>query len=203
MKKILFLLAMVCASAAAFGQTITAGPRLGVSSSQLLVGDIQGAENGDRSFGFQAGVFARLSLGAVYIQPEVLFSNTGGQTITRFPDGPDAVLDYNFNKLDVPILVGVKSGPVRFNVGPVFGVLLDAEATEPVSQVTEDVSEFYREGTFGFQAGVGFDLWNLIIDLKYEGGISQFSKNIRIGGQRFESDQRQNQFILAVGYRLF
>jgi len=203
MKKTLLVLAIVFASSAAFAQTFMAGPRVGINSSQLTVGDAVGASTGDRYIGWQAGIFTRLSFGNFFIQPELLYSKTGGQSIQNlnfvFPDIVGiASFDYTFGKLDMPILVGYTDGFMRFNAGPVFGLLVDGKLNK-----SSDLTWLYNDFTFGLQAGIGVDVWKLIIDLKYEVGISQFSKNFRVGGEPIYTDERQNQFVLSVGYVLF
>jgi hypothetical protein len=56
-----------------------------------------------------------------------------------------------------------------------------------------------EEFTFGYQAGIGLDIGNLVLDLKYEGGMT----NSINGFAEVPTDQRQNQLILSMGFRLF
>ncbi|MEQ8811840.1 MAG: hypothetical protein RIE59_22415 [Imperialibacter sp.] len=85
-KKTLFLLAIVALAASANAQDIKIGPRLGLTSSSIKVdkestGASLGAqfESGDAKIGFQGGAFARLGIAGFYLQPELLFSATGGE----------------------------------------------------------------------------------------------------------------------------
>jgi len=199
MKKLLFILAIMFAGQASFAQLFTFGPRVGVTSSQVSVDDF---ESGDRAVGLQAGIFARVKLGPVYVQPEVLFTNGGGETIGVDGAGLEQVTEYNFNRLDVPVLLGFKTGPFRINAGPVASLMLNAESTSSINNLTNDVTDNYSNATIGFQAGVGLDLWKLIIDLKYEGSLGAITDDVTVGGQTFNADQRQNQIILAVGFKI-
>ncbi|HAH35295.1 MAG TPA: hypothetical protein DCL81_01665, partial [Algoriphagus sp.] len=57
----------------------------------------------------------------------------------------------------------------------------------------------FNSATLGYQAGLGVDIGNLSIDGKYEGGLSKFTDNI----SSFQTDNRINQWVLSVGFRLF
>jgi hypothetical protein len=74
-------------------------------------------------------------------------------------------------------------------------MLLDASA----KGLEEDIKSGYKDATIGYQAGVGLDLWNLVIDAKYEGNLSTFGDEL-FG---FPTDQNNNQWIVSVGFKLF
>ena len=181
-----------------YGQ-FTLGPKLGLTSSSIdfdpfTIGG-ETISSGNAVAGFQAGVFTRITLGFIYIQPEALFSQSGGEI--QLDDGVlTDIREVEFNKLDFPVMVGTKFLKVfRVQVGPTISMLLDAK----VEGLEEDIKSGYSDATIGYQAGVGVDLWNLIVDLKYEGSISTF------GGELFgfETDQNQSQWIVSVGFKLF
>ncbi len=151
----------------------------------------------DAAWGFHAGVFLRLGLGGFYLQPEVVFnSNTYEyrvQTATV-----SEVLDQRFNRLEIPVLLGLKLGPVRINAGP--------SATVPIGSPNKLINDpnfdnMYRGTTFGYQAGVGVDIFNTItLDARYGGSFSEeFGDAVNIGNQSFNLDSRQPQIILSVG----
>lgn len=60
----------------------------------------------------------------------------------------------------------------RVQIGPVFSLLLSAKEGE------KDIKEYYNSITIGWQSGVGFDVWKMVIDLKYEGNLSRFGNEI-------------------------
>lgn len=181
-----------------YGQ-FTLGPRVGLSSSSIDFDPFTiGGEtiaSGNATAGFHAGIFTRITLGAIYIQPEALFSQSGGEI--RLDDGVlQDIREVEFNKLDFPVMVGTKFLRVfRVQAGPTISMLLDAEA----KGLEEDIKSGYSDATIGYQAGVGVDLWNLIVDLKYEGNLSTFGDEL-FG---FETDQNQSQWIVSVGFKLF
>ena len=181
-----------------YGQ-FTLGPRLGLSSSSIdfdpfTVGG-ETISSGNATTGFHAGAFARVTLGFLYIQPEALFTQSGGEI--QLNDGVlNDIREVEFNKLDFPVMVGTKFLKIfRIQAGPTFSLLLDAEA----KGLEEDIKSGYQDSTIGYQAGAGVDLWNLVVDVKYEGNLSTFGDEL-FG---FPTDQNNNQWIVSVGFKLF
>ena len=52
------------------------------------------------------GAFVRLGWSRVYLQPEAYFSSKGGEIIS--PTILDMLTKFDFNNVDVPILLGIK-----------------------------------------------------------------------------------------------
>jgi hypothetical protein len=171
---------------------------VGISSSELHFSKTSGIDESispaGSTVGFHAGVFGRVNLGGLYIQPEALFTQSGGEV--RLEGFVDDLREVEFNKLDIPVMVGMKFARLlRVQAGPTLSILLNAE----VEGLDEDIKSGYKDATIGYQAGVGVDLWNLIVDLKYEGNLSDFGDEI-FG---YQTDQRNTQWILSVGFKLF
>lgn len=151
----------------------------------------------DAAWGFHAGIFLRAGLGPVYLQPEVVFaSNTYEYNVTQ--NSVEDVLDQQFNRLEIPVLVGLKFGPVRINAGP--------SATVPIGSPKNLVNDpnfdaLYRGTTFGYQAGIGVDIFNtLTLDARYGGSLAKkFGDSANIGNQTFRLDDRQPSLIFSVG----
>lgn len=151
----------------------------------------------DAAWGFQGGVFLRLALLGIYLQPEVVFAtNTYDYNVTTVSG--TALKQQKFNRLEIPVLLGFKLGPLRINAGPSATVNIgspDALISDPKFQ------DMYKGATFGYQAGVGLDVFKkLCLDVRYGGSLSgRFGDSAAIGGQTFALDQRQPSFILSVG----
>ena len=193
MKKMITLLGLLLAAQISMAQGGAFGPRVALVSTDLnLENNIQAVQAGDAEFGYQFGVFARLNLGPVMLMPELLFTDTNS-SITQ----NNVRADLDFNKIDVPVLLGVKFLFLRLQAGPSFSFLTKAESD--VNGTIEDIKDNYNSTTVGYQAGVGMDLLNLLaIDLKYEGNLSNFAD----ASSFINTDQRQNQVVLAVGIKL-
>ena len=86
MKKILLFVSILAFSANISAQDFSWGPKLSLSSPSLKLKDVKELgtvdefvallEERDAKLGYQIGVFARVSLLGIYVQPEVLFSNS-------------------------------------------------------------------------------------------------------------------------------
>ena len=62
-------------------------------------------------------------------------------------------------------------------------------------------SQRFNRASYGYQAGLGFDFWDLRLEVKYEGNLSKFGDHIFIGGQNFSFDKRPSRIIANLGFR--
>ena len=196
MKRIIIAMSLLLAAQVTMAQGGAFGPRIALVSTDLnLENNIQAVQAGDAEFGYQFGVFARLSLTKkknIMLMPELLFTNTNS-VITQ----NNIQADLGFNKIDLPVLLGVKFLFFRLQAGPSFSFLTSAESD--IGGTITDIKDNYNSTTVGYQAGVGMDLLNLLaVDLKYEGNLSNFAD----ASNFINTDQRQNQIVLAVGLKL-
>jgi hypothetical protein len=149
----------------------------------------------DAEWGFQGGVFMRATIAGFYIQPELLLATATNSVSYEDVEAGGTPVIYNqkFNKLNIPVLLGLKLGPVRINAGPAASVMI-SDPKEIIEGAT------YKRATFGYQAGVGFDLLKrLTFDLRYEGNLNQFGDEIEIGNQIFQLDDRTGAILVHVG----
>ena len=154
---------------------------------------LQNAKNAE--WGFQGGVFMRATFSGFYIQPELLLATATNSVTYEDVEAGGAPVIYNqkFNKLNIPVLLGVKVGPLRLNAGPAASVMI----TDP-KEIIEGAT--YKRATFGYQAGLGFDLFKrLTFDLRYEGNLNQFGDQIEIANQTFTLDDRTGALLVQVG----
>lgn len=177
-------------------QDFSIGPKVGVNQGTVVVnGD--GFRSGENLTGYHVGAFVRMGGSSIFIQPEFLYTNTGGSIIESSANGSEVILDASFNRLDIPMMVGFKlANFFRVQAGPVASIMIDY-TLQDATQVARDVD--YRSSTIGYQAGIGLDVGNLILDFKYESALNAMSRSV----SGFETDQRQNQWILSAGFRLF
>lgn len=170
--------------------TLTSG------TTQYTVEALKGA-----NYGFHAGAFLRLGMMGVYFQPELLFtSRTDEYTVTDLDNPAVSIIEkQKFNQLDLPLMLGAKIGPVRLNAGPSARLLLNS----PKDLIDHpDFKSMYNNLTFGYQAGLGFDIAKkLTVDLRYEGSLQKYQTQIENAtGEKFKLDDRPNAFLLSVGF---
>jgi Outer membrane protein beta-barrel domain len=211
MKKLIVIVLVVLVSIPAFTQ-IKFGLKAGVSTTSFTMPTVKTITSGTTSFtvdgltaaryGFHGGVFVRLTLLGVYVQPELLFSTRSNEyTVTNITN-QNAPVSYvakqNFNKLDIPVMLGLKLGPIRLNAGPVGSLLINS----PKAIITNpDYKNNYNKMTIGYQAGLGFDLLNILtFDVRYEGNLKKYQNQIQnLTGTKVNLDDRPNAFLFSVG----
>lgn len=176
------------------GASTTTVPSYDVSTGTTTIESLK-----DASWGFHAGIFIRAGLGPVYLQPEAVFASTTYEyRITDNTNPLGVVRDQRFSRLEIPVLVGIKFGPLRVNAGPSARVPIGS----PSNLVNDpNFDDLYRGTTFGFQAGLGVDILNtLTLDARYNGSLARkFGDDVQIGGANFRLDDRQPSLVLSLG----
>lgn len=166
--------------------------------------------------GYHFGAFARLKLLGVFIQPELIFSQTNTSINIKqgdeFKSGSTLISDITattanirYTNFDIPVLVGFKFGPARICAGPVatfkLGTKSDVSAGQEVGEMIDDYTKVTEKATFGGQAGIGIDILKKVtIDLRYEFPLSKLGDKVTINGSEFKTDQRQSQFLASIGF---
>ena len=159
--------------------------------------------------GYHFGAFARIKVLGIFIQSELYFSQT--QTQIDFSERQDLAgnlkkssANIKYNNFDIPVLVGIKLGPARFNLGPVASFKLDPKVEGAKAEVKESLNSFSSAtelATFGGQVGVGIDiLKKLTLDVRYEFPLSKLGDQVTIGDNSFNTDQRQTQVLASIGW---
>jgi hypothetical protein len=202
MKKIFIVLFTLLLAAPLYSQ-VQFGIKAGVSTDftftdQTFEGTdidviIQSAENAE--WGFQGGAFMRAGFGGFYLQPELILATATNSVTYEDVEAGGAPVIYNqkFTKLNIPVLLGFKIAFLRINAGPAAAIMI-GEPKDIIDGAT------YKGATFGYQAGVGFDLLKrLTFDIRYEGNLNQFGDEITIGGETFTLDDRTGALLLHVG----
>jgi len=166
-------------------------------------------EQGDSEMGLHVGVFGRIQLMGVFIQPELLFTQAKGNIIINDITSPanayQTAVEQKFNRLDIPVMVGYKFGPAKMFLGPVATFTLsekDGLQEKMIDFVGENstVDNSIKNAVFGYQVGVGLDIFKFAtFDIKYEGNLSKLGDELTIGNQGFSLDQRNPQWIFSLG----
>ena len=208
MKKILIVVLAVFIAIPAFSQ-LKWGLKAGVSTTSItmdkavqLTGQstnytVQALKSSN--YGFHGGLFIRLTLFGVYVQPELLFATSeNNYNVTKISTGTITEVSQKLNNLSIPVMVGFKLGPIRINAGPAASMAI----TSPKALVNDpNLTNDYNKMSFGYQAGLGFDLFKtLTFDVRYEGSLQKYQTQIQqaVGG-KVALDNRPNAFLFSVG----
>lgn len=215
MKKILFVsIAVLFMAGTSQAQIFSYGLKAGVNFSKLGMDDLTGITGTDQAYdlitgesvqGYQAGLMTRIKIAMVFVQPEVYFNTTGGTVEQVVAGEVTNVMDVNFSRFDIPLLVGVKFGPARINVGPVGSAVINSvnelDAVPELKGVSDGLDALSSEFTWGFQAGIGIDiLKKLALDARYEGSLSKYGESFAVAGTDYNFDARPSQWILTLGW---
>lgn len=149
--------------------------------------------------GYHAGIWLRAKIPAIglYIRPELVYTALKSE-ISEV--GSTKKGDFNFQKLDVPILLGKKFAKILYvHVGPSLQYVMDGDITY------ESVKDIKLDGfSVGLQLGGGIELGAFGIDVRWERGFKDVESKLipkEVGGTTLNFDTRVNQIIFGVSYK--
>ncbi len=210
MKKIAFIvtfIALFFLSVNTYGSGIGLRGGMNFSSlpktSQLNINGATIETLSDSYTGFHFGFVGHLSLLNFFIQPELLYVQTGQEMLVTWDNSIDSDFFTNkYSHLSIPVLAGTSIGPLRVGAGPVLSFLLDSKQGFS-NLMGEDLDFQNNSATIGFQAMAGIKVGNLMFDLKYEGNLSRLGDGVDVGGTSWDFDTRPRQFIVSIGILVF
>lgn len=144
--------------------------------------------------GFHAGGYTRASAGLLYLQPQVWLTGLNQQLLLQDGSVTPTVVDWSMLRLDFPLEVGVKLGPLFGFLAPVYSLALSESGGLGLVQT--------GTGSWGGQVGLGLKLGPVQASLRYEGSLSAFGESITVGGIDIATDNRMTQFIGSVAVKL-
>lgn len=205
MKKTFLLIAtLLMLGSAAFaggGIDLAIGPKIGYQTAKLSYNKAN--IKSDFSNHFTAGVFGRVTVGRVYVQPEVLYFKTTNvfdasvvgvesDNLFNLPTGAHLNLTLNQMNLQVPIMIGVNIidldiVTLRAQVGPTANFTLKSQTLYDETytldgqqfeldqnNATTDKNFDTKSISWGVQAGLGVDILKRItLDINYNFGLSK------------------------------
>ena len=149
--------------------------------------------NKETKAGYQLGVWGRVGAAGLHVQPELYYAQ---KKMAVESSAENESGEATFKSMDLPILLGTRIGfgplGVRIQAGPVFSFAQEGKVT---FQTATDF-ENYKKTSTGIIGGIGADIRNITIDLRYEHGLSN------ING---DSGDKQNISLwsIGVGYAIF
>ena len=208
MKRSIFSLICLFISAMSFAQ-IEFGIKAGLSSYDLANESFLVNSGGNKvewniknaGYGHHFGIYTRLTLLGLYLEPAILFnSNRITYDIKEYGESGafTKIKNEKYNQLDIPIMAGIKLGVLRFQ-GGVVGHLFINSITDVVDYKGYD--QRFRTGSYGWQAGVGLDIWKLRMDLNFEGNLDKFGDHVTINGQEYAFADTPSRLLLTMGFK--
>jgi len=203
MKKTFLVVAFALIGSAAMAQSGSGfGVKAGLSynkNGDLIssIGDggqdiVEGASG---KAGYHFGVWGKWDLMNIYLRPELVYSKTKSSYDI---DGDSQ--DYDVSKLDMPVLLGINViGPLHIFAGPAFQYTLSNDFGDI------EIEDVENDFTVGLNAGVGVNLGNLGLDVRYERGFSENEAEIigdNVTDVSGRVDSRPSQIIFALSLKL-
>lgn len=150
-------------------------------------------------YSFHGGLYAQAQLGKLIIRPELVYSSNKHAFLIEDLKNMNSpqIVEESYQQLDIPVLFGTKFGFVRLNAGPVGHLHLN-DTSDLVD--FEGYSSRFKEMTYGWQGGIGFDIKRFSLDVRYEGNFNKFGDHITIGDTDFNFDGQANRFLASVGF---
>ena len=230
MKKVLFFVALAALPAVSFAQesSFQIGIKGGVNLSKLSFGSFVNTgtnangspnvsvdgqtfrdnlrESLDSKTGTSFGIYTRFGRN-LFLQPELLYSTKAGSfDIIRTDNNGQTYSErvtVKTTSFDVPVLLGIKGGPLRVVAGPIISFRIDDNQRlgEAVRQYTNGtLNDAWANAYYGYQVGGGLDIGSFGLDVRYEGNLSDIAQIEDSGakfGQKFKSWQ------ITLAYKLF
>ncbi|CCZ09618.1 MULTISPECIES: porin family protein [Culturomica] len=174
MKKLFILLAVCLGTLTCMAQSpLNFGIHGGISNTKIKVKDVPTVLKNGSNTGYMFGVFARVNLGPLYVEPSLNYSHKEGEVKG---DGYSSSLKYN--SFDIPLMVGlhILDLPIvklRAYLGPVvsFTGKLKWDKGDFGNAIDNDKT------MWNGKIGVGVDVWKLTFDIDYEKGLKKFQND--------------------------
>ncbi|MCD4833301.1 MAG: PorT family protein [Bacteroidales bacterium] len=216
MKRLILITLLIIPFSIVSNAQIKFGVKAGITSTSIKVDEVIEitdqtdfdalvVKGQNAKIGFQGGIFSRITIAKLYVQPELLFTSTSGEVEVsallnnNVVDGTKEIREQKYRQIDFPIMLGYKFGPARIQAGPVGTIIL---STDPSLDgfMGMDYEEEFNGATWGYQVGVGLDIGKkLTIDVKYEGNLSKLANGVKIGNETLDFDSRNSQFVASLG----
>jgi hypothetical protein len=179
MKKIgILLLSTFLFTAVGYAQSpVHFGVKLGANYSTLET-DVSGFSS-KYAAGFLGGVFARVDLPKkLVLQPELYYSLKRGEIEAPSVFGVGGgTTEMEKGDLDAALLLGYRLVDLElFNFRLMGGVVNSFNMNDNLS------GGDFEKSSLGYQAGVGVDLANITVDVRYEGSFGEVTNGIKYKG---------------------
>ncbi len=155
----------------------------------------------DSRTGTSFGIYTRFGRN-LFLQPEVLYSTRSG-SFDIIRNGQTQSVTVKTTSFDIPILLGIKGGPIRVMAGPVVSLRIDDNQRlgDAIRQYTNGtLNDAWSKAYYGYQVGGGLDLGSFGLDVRYEGNLSDVAQ---INGDTGKFNQRFKSWQVTLAYRLF
>ncbi len=199
MQKYIFIV-LLSISQIVFSQNFILGPCAGVNLSNFGISKADSIPNADSKIGYNFGIFSRIKIGGLFIQPEVIY--IFNRTSVDLYKSPNTISDgFGLGMLTGSLMLGYKIGTLRIQAGPYAFKQLN-EAIQK-NQESFDLTLNKNDLNWGLQAGLGLNIakrWQM--DVRYMRSMEKlgYKAIINTGSEYFNGNM--NTLYISFGYGL-
>jgi hypothetical protein len=202
MKKTLLII-----SAVLFVTTIQAqlhfGPQIGYTGSKLTTNSSEITSTIKSNFLF--GAFVRIG-DKFYVQPEINWLTQGGIWEDDGIDVENEKIEMTYKTIQIPVSVGWRIIDLKLVNIRLFGGMSANIATNKemeINGIAEPIEDAnWNDLIWQYQVGAGVDVLMFALDVKYVGGINDWTKNdISFDGKTVST--KANMFMVTLGWKIF
>lgn len=163
------------------------GEKGGLNLSNTIFEDysdnnIEIKSNNSMLLGVQAGAYRRFCFytdnGGLYLDLSAMLNiNRSLFDLTQKSNGSQYQFTQNFINVNVPVMIGYKSGFVRFFAGPSINTYLLSLTNEITSQYAS-YFDFIGQISPSICFGFGFDIGSFTIDIDYQHNLTGFNQEL-------------------------
>jgi len=201
MKKVFVFLLISFIATSTFAQ-FNFGIKGGVNLNRLVMEE-EDLQSEDLTISPVGGLFFRFKANDVSLTPEILYS----QKSSSFSMVSDSInTSYKLSYIDVPVIIGLHFANFSINTGPVISFLFDEEINfeKADNSFSASLSEdIFNEMNFGWQAGIGIEIRQIMIAARYEFSVGDLMKEVTIPNTKttMQPDIRNSIFQVTLGIK--
>lgn len=202
MKRILFLILTVFLYGSSYAQPVfDLGLKAGFHTSNMSVESIIDIDS-EAIAKMHWGAFGRIGFGRLYVQPEVYFSQKGGELSSNVITETG---DFDYSMVDVPLLLGyklIKGSAVDFRImaGPVFSYVVDENHPEELDPFLKE--DYFNQHLMGVQYGLGIDFLFLTLDARVEHLGKVYDSSGVSNPEVIPIEGKSNAFVITLGFKI-
>lgn len=179
---------------------IAFGVKAGLHSYDLDISEVRSEELRagiqESSFGFHLGLYSRIKLGGLYVEPSAILNNISAKYQVA---ESDELIEEGSLILDIPVMVGFNILMVDIFAGPVAH--LRFSGYDDLISLGE-YDDNYSAAHFGLQLGAGVNLGKLGFDLRYEKNFKDRDLGIVDTLREIKLVDSNSRILVSISYRL-
>ncbi len=179
------------------------GPQVGYTASKLTT-DVNDVTTSFKN-NFLFGAFVRIGE-KFYVQPEVNWLTQGGIWEADGVDMENTKLEMTYQTIQIPVSVGWRIIDLKLANIRIFGGMSGNIVTDKkmeINGITEPIEDaHWNDLIWQYQVGAGVDVLMFALDIKYVGGLNNWTKeDFVFDGETIST--KANLFMVTLGWKIF